>query len=185
MEKDKPSVHETAVLGGGCFWCTEAVFQRLRGVVSVRPGYAGGPGANPSYEQVCTGRSGHVEVVEVTFDPALISFAKLLEVFFTTHDPTTPDRQGNDVGPQYQSAIFCQSEAQRETARGVIEALERGGVFDAPIVTRLYDAARFWPAEGYHHDYFNQHPSQGYCQFIIAPKVAKLRQAFAPLLAQP
>ncbi|MGE4335869.1 MAG: peptide-methionine (S)-S-oxide reductase MsrA [Pigmentiphaga sp.] len=177
--------YETAVLGGGCFWCTEAVFQRLQGVVSVRPGYAGGPGDNPSYEQVCSGRSGHVEVIEVTFDPVRISFAQLLGVFFATHDPTTPDRQGNDVGPQYQSAIFCQSGEQRETARETIAELERNDVFGAPLVTRLYDAARFWPAEGYHYDYFNQHPSQGYCQFIIAPKVAKLRQSFAHLLAQP
>jgi len=176
--------YETAILGGGCFWCTEAVFQRLQGVVSVRSGYAGGPGDNPTYEQVCSGRSGHVEVIEVTFDPARISFAQLLEVFFATHDPTTPDRQGNDVGPQYQSAIFCQSEAQRDTAREVIAELERKDVFGASIVTRLYEAARFWPAEGYHHNYFNQHPSQGYCQFIIAPKVSKLRQSFAHLLAQ-
>lgn len=177
--------YETAVLGGGCFWCTEAVFQRLQGVVSVRPGYAGGPGANPSYEQVCSGRSGHVEVIEVTFDPARISFAQLLRVFFATHDPTTPDRQGNDVGPQYQSAIFCQSDAQRETARDIMAELERQDVFGAPIVTKLYDAVRFWPAEGYHHDYFNQNPAQGYCQFIIAPKVAKLRHSFAHLLTQP
>ena len=185
MEAQNTQGFEVAVVGGGCFWCTEAVFQRLQGVESVRPGYAGGPGANPTYEAVCSGRSGHVEVIEVVFDPTRISYAQLLQVFFATHDPTTPDRQGNDVGPQYQSAIFCQSEAQRQIAQDTIAALDREGVFDAPIVTRLYPAEHFWPAEGYHHDYFNQHPGQGYCQFVIAPKVSKLRRAFEHLLAQP
>lgn len=171
--------HEVAVLGGGCFWCTEAVFQRLEGVVAVRSGYAGGPGEHPTYEQVCTGQSGHVEVVEVVFDPQLVSFEELLEVFFATHDPTTLDRQGNDVGPQYQSAIFCQTPRQREVAQAVIQRLEAKKVFASPIVTRLYDAAPFWPAETYHDNYFNRNPRQGYCQYIIAPKVAALQQKFS------
>lgn len=178
-----PGTHEeVAVLGGGCFWCTEAVFQQLRGVHSVRPGYAGGHVPSPTYEAVCNGDTGHVEVVEVRFDPAQISFASLLDVFFATHDPTTPDRQGHDVGPQYRSAIFCQSAAQRETAAGVIDTLRRTGVFDAPIVTRLYDAETFWPAEDYHRDYFLRNPGQGYCHAVISPKVAKLRRQFTDFL---
>lgn len=170
---------EVAVLGGGCFWCTEAVFQRLEGVISVRSGYAGGPGDNPTYEEVCTGQSGHVEVVEVVFDPQLLSFEEVLEVFFATHDPTTPDRQGNDVGPQYQSAIFYQTPRQRELAEAVISRLNAKGAFGAPVVTRLYEAAPFWPAESYHDDYFNRNPRQGYCQYIIVPKIAALQHHFS------
>lgn len=174
--------YEVAVLGAGCFWCTEAVFQQLRGVVSVQPGYAGGHLDNPSYEQVCQGGTGHVEVVQVVFDPARISYVDILRVFFATHDPTTPDRQGNDIGPQYRSAIFCQNDEQRRAAEQIMQELERDGVFGAPIVTHLYGADRFWPAEKYHHDFFRNHPFQGYCQAIIAPKVLKFRKQFASLL---
>ena len=175
---------EVAVLGGGCFWCVEAVFADLRGVISVEPGYAGGHVDNPTYEQVCGKGTGHIEVARIHFDPAVLSFTDLLRVFFATHDPTTPGRQGNDVGPQYESAIFYQSETQRDQARQVISELQGAAIFNAPIVTKLLPAATFWPAEDYHRNYFAQHPEQGYCQFVIAPKVAKVRQAFRDRLAR-
>lgn len=168
---------ETAVLGGGCFWCTEAVFANLRGVDRVLPGYSGGHVQEPTYEQVCAKNTGHIEVAKIEFNPVLLSFADLLRVFFATHDPTTPGRQGNDVGPQYESAIFVQNEAQRQQAQAVMAELQRD-VFDAPIVTRLHESAVFWPAEDYHRNYFAQHPEQRYCQFVIAPKVAKFRKQF-------
>ncbi len=176
-------VIQTAIFGGGCFWCTEAVFQRLKGVESVRPGYSGGESANPTYEQVCSGRSGHVEVGEVRVHPQQISFDELLEVFFATHDPTTLDRQGNDVGPQYQSVIFATSAEQRQAAEAMIERLNASGDAGAPIVTRVRDAEPFWPAESVHVNYYDRNPNQGYCQFVIAPKVAKLKSAFAKRLA--
>lgn len=170
---------EVAIFGGGCFWCTEAVFQELRGVVGVRSGYAGGHVDAPTYEQICNADTGHAEVIEITFNPDVIKYGELLNVFFATHDPTTPDRQGNDVGPQYRSVIFWQSPAQQEAAQHTIDALERQGVFDAPIVTELCPPATFWPAEPYHHDYFRSNPNQGYCHVVIAPKVAKFRRQFA------
>lgn len=170
---------EIAVFGGGCFWCTEAVFQELRGVVQVRSGYAGGHVEHPTYEQVCSARTGHAEVVEITFNPDVIPYGDLLNVFFATHDPTTPDRQGHDVGPQYRSVIFWQSDAQREVARNTIDLLERQGIFDAPIVTQLCPSTTFWPAEPEHKDYFRTHPAQGYCNVVIAPKMAKFRRQFA------
>jgi peptide-methionine (S)-S-oxide reductase len=166
------------VLGGGCFWCAESVFESLRGVVGVLPGYCGGRVDQPSYEQVCTKETGHVEVVRVEFAPAVLSYADVLRVFFATHDPTTRGRQGNDVGPQYESTIFWQNEAQRDEAQAVIAELEAQHVYDAPIVTQLRPAATFWPAEDYHRHYFELHPDQGYCQFVIAPKVAKFRKQF-------
>jgi peptide-methionine (S)-S-oxide reductase len=169
---------ETAVLGGGCFWCLDAVFRELDGVVSVESGYAGGAGANPSYEAVCGGRTGHAEVVRVTFDPARLSFDDLLRVFFTIHDPTTPNRQGNDVGTQYRSVIFCETPAQRASAERVVRELAADNVWGAPIVTQIADAAPFYPAEGYHQDYFERNPAQPYCMFVVAPKVAKFRKAF-------
>jgi peptide-methionine (S)-S-oxide reductase len=175
---------ETAVLGGGCFWCVEAVFRELRGVSSVQSGYAGGHVENPSYEQVCDGNTGHIEVARIEFDPAVLSFADLLRVFFATHDPTTPGRQGNDVGPQYDSAIFLQSAEQRSVAEAVIAELTEADIFGALIVTQLHDAAKFWPAEEYHKEYFARHPQQGYCQAIIAPKVAKFRKQFRERLAR-
>ena len=172
---------QTAVLGGGCFWCTEGVFKSLRGVVEVTPGYSGGHVDNPSYEQVCGKDTGHIEVVRIRFDPSMIDFTTLLKVFFATHDPTTVDRQGADVGPQYASAIFCQTEEQKAVARDVIAQVE--AVLDTPVATKVLDAAPFWPAEAYHHDYYARNPEQGYCQFVIAPKMAKLRKEFSGLLA--
>lgn len=172
---------EIAVLGGGCFWCTESVFAALKGVQQVLPGYCGGHVEHPTYEQVCMKNTGHIEVVQVVFDPDVISYETLLQVFFHTHDPCTLDRQGHDVGPQYASAIFIQSAQQRETAQKVIEYLQPA--FSEPIVTRIYEAQTFWPAEGYHHEYFNRNPQQGYCSLVIAPKIAKFRKQFAQLLA--
>ena len=175
------TMSEIAILGGGCFWCTESVFQPLRGVIAVTPGYSGGHVDNPSYEQVCAKDTGHIEVVCVEFDPQVISYETVLEVFFATHDPTTIDRQGADVGPQYASAIFCLSAEQEATASKVIARIEADtGVH---IVTRLSGAERFWPAESYHHDYYQRNPGQGYCQAVIAPKLAKLRKRYAALLA--
>ena len=168
---------ETAVLGGGCFWCLDAVFRELEGVVSVESGYAGGAVAQPSYEDVCSGRTGHAEVVRVVFDPAVISFRDLLGVFFSIHDPTTKDRQGHDVGTQYRSAIFAQTPEQRRTAEALVRELDAGKLWSAPIVTEIADAATFWPAEAYHQDYFTNHPRQPYCQGVVAPKVAKFRKA--------
>ena len=170
---------ETATLGGGCFWCTEAVFDELRGVEEVESGYAGGEPANPTYEQVCGGATGHAEVVQVTFDPEVISFRELLQVFFTVHDPTTPNRQGADVGTQYRSVIFHHSPEQRATAEEVIAEVQREAIWgDAPIVTELSPAPEFYPAERYHQEYFARNPSQGYCQVVIAPKVAKFRKKY-------
>ncbi len=173
---------EFAVLGGGCFWCLDAVFRGLAGVVGVESGYAGGAGANPSYEDVCTGRTGHAEVVRVTFDPSILSFRDLLTVFFTIHDPTTKDRQGNDVGTQYRSVVFCQSPRQRADAEDVVRTLTAAKLFPAPIVTEIADAAAFYPAEAYHQDYFENNPAQPYCMFVVAPKVAKFRKSFAERL---
>lgn len=175
---------EAAVLGGGCFWCVEAVFKDLRDVTGIEPGYAGGHVEHPTYEQVCGKDTGHIEVARVEFDPAVLSYGDLLRVFFATHDPTTPGRQGNDVGPQYESAIFWQDERQREQAQAVMDELRAQQVFDAPIVTRLLAPAKFWPAEDYHRDYYALHPEQGYCQFVIAPKVAKFRKQFQDRLAR-
>ena len=170
---------ERATLGGGCFWCLEAVYERVRGVTAVRSGYAGGSTAEPTYAQVCSGSTGHAEVVEVTFDPAEIGYAEILEIFFAIPDPTTPNRQGADVGTQYRSAIFHESEAQRDTARAVISALETEGVWDAPIVTEVAPLDTFWVAEDHHQEYFRRNPGQPYCQVVVAPKVAKFRQKFA------
>jgi peptide-methionine (S)-S-oxide reductase len=173
---------ETAVLGGGCFWCLEAVFLELAGVLAVRPGYAGGVSANPSYEEVCSGRSGHAEVIEIIFDPAILSFEDLLTVFFTIHDPTTPNRQGNDIGTQYRSVIFAQTPAQRATASAVIGRLNAAAMWPASIVTELAGAAVFFPAEDYHRTYFERNPGAPYCAFVVAPKVAKFRRHFAQRL---
>lgn len=171
---------EIATLGGGCFWCLEAVYQEVRGVQQVESGYSGGHVANPTYEQVCEGTTGHAEVVRVHFDPALVSYRDLLEVFFTIHDPTTPNRQGNDVGTQYRSVIHANSDEQKVIAKQVIA--EMVNVWDAPIVTELADAPVFYRAEDYHQDYFVNHPLQSYCAFVVAPKVAKFRKLFAEKL---
>ena len=173
---------EIATLGGGCFWCTEAVFKDLRGVTRVAPGYAGGQTPNPTYKQVCTGRTGHAEVVQVTFDPSVVSYADILRVFFTTHDPTTKDRQGNDVGTQYRSIILTSNEAQAETAREVMDELTREGIWGRPLVTQVAPLDTFYEAEPEHHDYFARNPWSGYCQAIIAPKVAKFRKQYAERL---
>ena len=170
------SHHEVATLAGGCFWCLDAVFRGLKGVEQVVSGYAGGGVPNPSYEAVCSGRTGHAEVVQVTFDPAVLSYRDLVEVFFGIHDPTTLNRQGADVGTQYRSAIYYHSAEQERTAREVIAALERDQVFDAPIVTEVAPFTVFDPAEDYHQDYFRRNPGQGYCRAVIAPKVAKFRK---------
>lgn len=177
--------HEAATLGGGCFWCLEAVFKELRGVVSVASGYAGGHVANPSYEEVCGKRTGHAEVVRVVFDPAELSYADLLRVFFTIHDPTTRDRQGADVGPQYRSIILAHSDTQAATAREVMEEVAKAGLWDGPLVTELVPEAPFWPAEPEHHDYFARNPWSGYCRAVVAPKVLKFRKAFADRLKRP
>jgi len=169
---------ETATLGGGCFWCVEAVFDELRGVRRVEPGYSGGHVERPTYEQVCTGLTGHAEVVQVSFDPHEISYRELLEVFFAVHDPTTKDRQGPDVGPQYRSVIFYHDEEQRRTAEEVISELEARGIWDGPIVTEVAPFTAFYPAEEYHRDYFRRNPDQPYCRVVIAPKVAKFRKEF-------
>jgi len=169
---------ETATLAGGCFWCLEAVFDETKGVESVVSGYMGGKAANPTYEEVCTGRTGHAEVVQVTFDPKTISFRELLEVFFVIHDPTTLNRQGNDVGTQYRSAIFYHSPEQKATAEQVMASLSAGKVYDDAIVTEVAPASSFYPAEDYHQEYFQRNPNQPYCAFVVKPKVAKFRKHF-------
>jgi peptide-methionine (S)-S-oxide reductase len=173
---------KTATLGGGCFWCLEAAFLRLKGVESVVSGYAGGSIPDPGYRQVCTGTTGHAEVVQVRFEDSVIGFATLLEVFFTIHDPTTPNRQGADMGSQYRSVIFYHDESQRAVAEAQIAALEAAGIWGTPIVTEVLPLPQFYPAEAYHQDYYRQNPYQGYCQAVVAPKVAKLRQRHARLL---
>ena len=172
------NTREVATLAGGCFWCLEAVFEQLQGVERVVSGYAGGSAPNPTYKQVCTGRSGHAEVVQVTFDPATLSYRDLLELFFAFHDPTTLDRQGHDEGTQYRSAIFFHSAEQERTAREVIAALTRDGVFDDPIVTEVAALGTFYPAEDYHQGYYRENPQQPYCRATITPKVAKLRSGY-------
>ena len=176
---------ETAVLGGGCFWCLEAVYNELRGVNSVISGYAGGSVPNPSYDQVCGGRTGHAEVVQLSFDPAEISFKEILEVFFTIHDPTTLNRQGNDVGEQYRSIILYSSPEQEKTAHAVIDEITASGIWPRKIVTQVVPLERFYPAEAYHQNYFERNPNQPYCQIIIAPKVAKARHKYLERLKQP
>src|SRR6266852_5870743 len=183
---DNPQINEIATLGGGCFWCLEAVFEQLKGVRKVESGYAGGPasgvsdgpGASPTYEEVCSGRTGHAEVVQVTFDPQEMSFPDVLNVFFATHDPTTLNRQGPDVGTQYRSVIFYHTPAQQEAAEKKIAELNAAKIWDAPIVTEVRAFQAFYRAEEYHQKYFQSHPAQPYCQAVIAPKVAKFRKQF-------
>jgi peptide-methionine (S)-S-oxide reductase len=177
------SSDNVATLGGGCFWCLDAVYRQLRGVTLVESGYAGGARPNPSYEQVCSGATGHAEVVRITYDPAVISYRDLLDVFFTIHDPTTLDRQGSDVGTQYRSVIFAHSPEQRQIAEQAIKDLTADRIWDDPIVTEVVDEAPFYPAETYHQDYYNRNAGQPYCRIVIAPKVAKARQKFLAKLA--
>ena len=169
---------ETATLASGCFWCTEAVFKIVKGVEQIDPGYTGGTIPNPSYEDVSSGRTGHVEAVQLTFDPNVISYKEILEIFFSTHDPTTMNRQGPDVGTQYNSIIFYHDEAQKATAEALIEELTKEGVWDKPIVTRVVPATTFYNAETYHKDYYAKHPESAYCQMVITPKIVKLQQKY-------
>ena len=175
---DSSPNREVATLGAGCFWCVEAVFDELRGVETVESGYSGGQVPNPSYEQVCAGRTGHAEVIQITFDPEVVSFREVLEVFFTVHDPTTLNRQGADVGTQYRSAIFYHSPEQKATAEQVIAEMNQAGIWNDPIVTEVSEFSEFFPAGEYHRDYYRRNPNQGYCQIVIAPKVAKFRQKY-------
>lgn len=172
---------QVIVLGGGCFWCTEAVYKEVRGVTDVESGYSNGHVKQPSYEQVCTGTTGHNEVVRLTYDPEEVSLRELLEIFFVVHDPTTPNRQGNDVGTQYRSGIYFTSLDQQAEARALIDELTRDDVFGRPIVTEVKALDNYWPAEPYHQDFFERNPHQGYCMAVAGPKVAKFRKTFARL----
>ena len=178
------AVSERATLAGGCFWCLEAVYLELKGVLGVQSGYAGGTRPNPTYEQVCSGATGHAEVVRVTYDPAIISYKELLDVFFTIHDPTTLNRQGGDKGTQYRSAVFYESPEQQHIAQETITEFTAAKVWDDPIVTEVAPLEKFWPAEEYHNDYFAQNPQNPYCAVVIAPKVSKARKLFLKKLAK-
>lgn len=169
---------ETATLAGGCFWCTEAVFERLRGVTSVVSGYAASEVANPSYEQVCSGRTGAAEAIQITFDPSIISYAKLLEIFWHVHDPTTLNRQGNDIGTQYRSGVYYHNDEQKQTALASKEALEKSGAYKKPVVTEIVPFTNFYPAEDYHKEYYDRNRYQPYCQYVIDPKVRKLLKEY-------
>lgn len=169
---------ETATLAGGCFWCTEAVYKELKGVSDIKPGYSGGHVKNPSYREVCNGTTGHAEVIQLTFDPAVVSFSEILEVFFMTHDPTTLNRQGNDVGTQYRSAVFYHNEDQKQTAEKVIRLFEQEKVYDKPIVTEVTAFDKFYVAEDYHFNYFARNKNEPYCQYVVAPKVEKFKKIF-------
>jgi peptide-methionine (S)-S-oxide reductase len=182
MNEKETSDTEVTTLGGGCFWCLEAVYDDLKGVTDVVSGYAGGTVPNPSYQQVCTGSTGHAEVVQVTFDPSTISFRDILDVFFSIHDPTTLNRQGADVGTQYRSAIFYHNERQKEIAEEMIETLEAEGAFDDPIVTQVEPLDDFYPAESYHQEYYQNNPRRPYCQVVIAPKVKKFHKKYGDML---
>ena len=173
------SEYKLATFGSGCFWCTEAVFQRLKGVLKAESGYSGGRRENRTYEQVCTGVSGHAEVVQITYDPTQIKFEELLEVFWKTHDPTTLNRQGNDIGTQYRSVIFYHDDEQKQLADEYKNKLDEAEIFDSPIVTEISRFDKFYPAEKYHQDYYNNNSSQPYCSFVITPKVEKLKKVFA------
>ena len=172
---------ETIVLGGGCFWCTEAVFKEVRGITDVESGYSNGQSQRPSYEQVCTGRTGCVEVVKLEYDPAIISTRQILEIFFVVHDPTQLNRQGNDVGSQYRSGIYFTDPEQQRVATELIQEIAREQIFDGPIVTEVVPLADYWPAEDYHQDFFERNPTQGYCMAVAAPKVVKFRKTFREL----
>jgi peptide-methionine (S)-S-oxide reductase len=174
---------ETATLGGGCFWCLEAVYLAVEGVTAVHSGYAGGAVINPTYEQVCGGQTGHAEVVRVDFDPQRICYRDILQIFFAIHDPTTLNRQGNDIGSQYRSVIFTHSDEQAAAAQALIVELERQRVWDDPIVTEVAPAPQYWPGEDYHQNYFARNPFQGYCMMVVGPKVAKFRKQFAHRLS--
>ncbi len=179
---DAKSQMESVVFAGGCFWCTEAIFKALKGVMSVLPGYTGGTVKNPSYEQVCTGNTGHAEAIKIDFDPSIIKFRDLLEIFFSTHDPTQLNRQGNDVGTQYRSAVFYGSEEQKQEAEKFVVQLASEKVFNRPIITTLEPLTEFYEAENYHRDYFAKNPNQPYCMLIINPKLEKFKKKYSILL---
>lgn len=184
-EKEKPMGKlATATFGGGCFWCTEAVFLELQGVEKVTSGYSGGRVPNPTYEQVCSGTTGHAEVIQIEYDPEKIDFSQLLEVHFKTHDPTTLNRQGADVGTQYRSVVFYHDQQQKETAEQVIKQFNEQGVYDDPVVTEVAEFEKFYPAEQYHQDFFANNPNQGYCRAVVQPKVEKFRKVFADKLKE-
>ena len=185
MQTSFPRVREVATLGGGCFWCIEAVFNELEGVEKVESGYSGGTVANPTYEQVCAGRTGHAEVVQITFDPKVISYREILQVFFTVHDPTTLNRQGNDVGAQYRSVIFYHSDEQKVVAEQIIKEIDAAKIWKAPIVTQVEPFEAFYKAEDYHQEYFSENPEQPYCRVIIEPKIMKLRKQYSERLKKP
>ena len=176
--QEQENRYETATLGGGCFWCTEAVYSEMKGVVKVVPGYSGGHIKNPAYREVTTGRTGHAEVVQITFDSEVAGFADILEVFFMTHDPTTLNRQGNDVGTQYRSAIFYHNEEQKKTAEKVIELFEKEKIYQDPLITEVTSFDAFYLAEDYHHNYFERNRNQPYCRFVVGPKVEKFKKVF-------
>lgn len=184
MSEPEKKEFEEATFGSGCFWCTEAVFERVKGVESVYPGYAGGTADNPSYEAVCTGTTGHAEVCRIVFDPSVISYDELLEIFWKTHDPTTLNRQGADTGTQYRSVIFYHNDEQKEKAEHYKLRLNRSGAWKDPVVTEISPLNNFFKAEEYHHHYFEKHPYQGYCSFVIAPKVEKFNKVFADKLKE-
>jgi len=175
---------EKATFGSGCFWCTEAIFENLNGVYSVVSGYAGGKFLNPTYEEICSGTTGHAEVTQISYDPSIISYDELLEVFWKTHDPTTLNRQGNDVGPQYRSVIFYHNEEQKQIAEKYKSELDKSSAWDNPIVTEISPLTNYFPAENYHQDYYNNNPNQGYCAFVIAPKVEKFKKVFKDKLKE-
>lgn len=175
---------QIAIFAGGCFWCTEPVFSQLNGVNQVVSGYIGGHTSNPTYKDICNGDTGHAEAIKITFDADVISFETLLEIFLVAHDPTTPNRQGNDIGTQYRSAVFCQDTAQRESTQKVIDAFNNAAIYNAPIVTEINDAATFYPAEDYHQYYFAKNPNQPYCLAVAAPKAAKIRKHYANLIKE-
>jgi len=179
---NQSALSEVATLAGGCFWCLEAVFREVDGVESVTSGYTGGTTLNPTYEQVCSNKTGHAEAVQLTFDPARISYREILEIFFSVHDPTTRNRQGPDTGTQYRSAIFYHNEQQKAIAEGLIRELDESRLWEKPIVTQIAPLDRFYPAEDYHQEYFSRHPEQAYCQMVISPKVNKFRKQWAKRL---
>jgi peptide-methionine (S)-S-oxide reductase len=183
-ETASPKKLETATFGAGCFWCVEAVFQNVRGVASVTSGYSGGTVPNPSYEQVCSGTTGHAEVCQITFDPAAVSYRELLEVFWQTHDPTTLNRQGNDVGTQYRSAVFYHDERQKQTAEAYRKELDAAKIWDKPIVTEIVPFKTFYKAEGYHQNYYRENANQPYCRFVITPKLEKFKKVFEKKLVK-
>lgn len=178
MMNDTPKTYETAIFAGGCFWCTEAVFSALEGVTEVIPGYIGGKTINPTYKEICSGETLHAEAVKITFHPEVIGFENLLEIFFATHDPTTRNRQGNDFGTQYRSEVFYTHENQKQLTEEYINLLNQSNVFPKPIVTQVSEAPVFYEAEDYHHNYYDRNKEQGYCSFVIAPKMEKLREKF-------